>query len=91
MTALGSLIVYITDSARRDFQPINANFGLMPELAEKVRGRDKKIALGNRALAAIDDWIDHNELADGVAALSSPRPANAVALAPSDAESVGAK
>jgi methylenetetrahydrofolate--tRNA-(uracil-5-)-methyltransferase len=56
-TALGSLVAYITDVERRDFQPMNANYGLMPELAAKVRGRDKKTALGSRALAAIDNWI----------------------------------
>jgi methylenetetrahydrofolate--tRNA-(uracil-5-)-methyltransferase len=90
-TALGSLIAYITDSARRDFQPMNANFGLMPELPARARGRDKKIAQGNRALAAIDDWIDRNQLAGGAAPLSSPQLANAVAPAPHNAESVGAR
>ena len=49
-TALGSLVAYITDSARRDFQPMNANYGLMPDLAGRVRGREKKIQLGHRAL-----------------------------------------
>jgi methylenetetrahydrofolate--tRNA-(uracil-5-)-methyltransferase len=53
-TALGSLINYITDRERRDFQPMNANYGLMPEL--RARGRQKKIALGARALAALDQW-----------------------------------
>ncbi len=56
-SALGSLVAYITDPARRDFQPMNANFGLMPELAGRMRGRAKKTALGERALAACDDWI----------------------------------
>ena len=41
-TALGSLIAYITDSARRDFQPMNANYGLMPELKRRARGREKE-------------------------------------------------
>jgi methylenetetrahydrofolate--tRNA-(uracil-5-)-methyltransferase len=54
-TALGSLINYITDQERRDFQPMNANYGLMPEL--RARGRQKKIDLGVRALAALDHWI----------------------------------
>jgi methylenetetrahydrofolate--tRNA-(uracil-5-)-methyltransferase len=62
-TALGSLIAYITDAARRDFQPMNANYGLMPDLKSRVRGRDKKIAMGTRALAAIDQWIAANDLA----------------------------
>jgi methylenetetrahydrofolate--tRNA-(uracil-5-)-methyltransferase len=57
VTALGSLIAYITDTRRRDFQPMNANYGLMPPLGAGTRGRDKKIAIGTRALAAIDQWI----------------------------------
>ena len=56
-TALGSLIAYVTDRDRKDFQPMNANYGLFPPLAERVRGRDKKQALGQRALAVLDDWI----------------------------------
>lgn len=61
-TALGSLLAYITDESRRDFQPMNANYGLMPELNVRARGRDKKIALGARALKAIDAWIAQNSL-----------------------------
>jgi methylenetetrahydrofolate--tRNA-(uracil-5-)-methyltransferase len=61
-TALGSLLAYITDESRRDFQPMNANYGLMPELNVRARGRDKKIALGARALTAIDAWIAQNSL-----------------------------
>ncbi|MGH7814686.1 MAG: methylenetetrahydrofolate--tRNA-(uracil(54)-C(5))-methyltransferase (FADH(2)-oxidizing) TrmFO [Candidatus Binataceae bacterium] len=57
-TALGSLVAYITDSARRDFQPMNANYGLMPPLAGAARGREKKIEMGNRALAAMTGWIE---------------------------------
>ncbi len=69
-TALGSLIAYITDSGRRDFQPINANYGLMPELAEapgprvatRDRGQQKKLAMGMRALATLDDWIRRRQI-----------------------------
>jgi methylenetetrahydrofolate--tRNA-(uracil-5-)-methyltransferase len=57
-TALGSIIAYVTDSSRRDFQPMNANYGLMPELAgARVRGREKKFQLGHRAINKIDEWI----------------------------------
>ncbi len=62
-TALGSLLAYITDAERRDFQPMNANYGLMPELKSRARGRDKKVAIGTRALAAIDRWISDHGLA----------------------------
>jgi methylenetetrahydrofolate--tRNA-(uracil-5-)-methyltransferase len=62
-SALGSLIVYITDGARRDFQPMNANYGLMPPLPGRSHGRMKKIVMGTRALTAIDDWISRHALA----------------------------
>jgi methylenetetrahydrofolate--tRNA-(uracil-5-)-methyltransferase len=61
-TALGSLIAYVTDSSRRDFQPMNANYGLMPVLGGAARGRNKKLETGRRALAAIDQWIARNGL-----------------------------
>ncbi len=61
-TALGSLIAYVTDTSRTNFQPMNANYGLMPDLAGRMRGREKKLAMGTRALAAIDHWIARNSL-----------------------------
>ena len=61
-TAAGSLVAYITDPARRDFQPMNANYGLMPDLKIRARGREKKIEMGARALAAIDGWIERNRI-----------------------------
>jgi methylenetetrahydrofolate--tRNA-(uracil-5-)-methyltransferase len=61
-TALGSLVAYITDPSRRDFQPMNANYGLIPDLKIRARGRQRKIEMGTRALAAIDDWITHNQI-----------------------------
>jgi methylenetetrahydrofolate--tRNA-(uracil-5-)-methyltransferase len=73
-TVLGSLVAYVTDETRRDFQPMNANYGLMPELeGRRVRGRQKKIGLGLRALAAMDRWIVSN----GIEASSGNRAAMA--------------
>ncbi|MCX6842897.1 MAG: methylenetetrahydrofolate--tRNA-(uracil(54)-C(5))-methyltransferase (FADH(2)-oxidizing) TrmFO [candidate division WOR-3 bacterium] len=34
------------------FQPMNANYGLLPPLAERLRGRDKRRAMAERALSA---------------------------------------
>jgi methylenetetrahydrofolate--tRNA-(uracil-5-)-methyltransferase len=56
-SALGSLVAYITDPERREFQPMNANYGLMPDLPVRARGRAKKLAMGERALAALAAWI----------------------------------
>ena len=69
-TALGSIVAYITDPARRDFQPMNANYGLMPDLKIRARGRQKKIEMGTRALAAIDGWIERNRIEPSAAMAS---------------------
>ena len=71
-TALGSLVAYITDATRQNFQPMNANYGLMPPLAG-VRGRHKKTAMGERALRAMDLWIAAHELepAGGASAVAA--------------------
>ncbi|HYL60102.1 MAG TPA: methylenetetrahydrofolate--tRNA-(uracil(54)-C(5))-methyltransferase (FADH(2)-oxidizing) TrmFO [Candidatus Acidoferrales bacterium] len=61
-TSIGSLVAYITDPARRDFQPMNANFGLMPPLTTHARGRDKRAAMAKRALATLDDWIARSRI-----------------------------
>ncbi len=39
-TMLGALINFITDSSNKEFQPINANFGILPPLANMIK--DKK-------------------------------------------------
>jgi methylenetetrahydrofolate--tRNA-(uracil-5-)-methyltransferase len=70
-TALGSLVAYITDSTRKDFQPMNANYGLMPALAKPLRGREKKAAIGGRALEAMDNWIAANRLNEAEDSLGS--------------------
>jgi methylenetetrahydrofolate--tRNA-(uracil-5-)-methyltransferase len=56
------LVAYITDPSRRDFQPMNANYGLIPDLKIRARGRQRKIEMGARALATMDDWIAHNRI-----------------------------
>jgi methylenetetrahydrofolate--tRNA-(uracil-5-)-methyltransferase len=60
-TALGSLLGYISDAERRDFQPMNANYGLFPPLNERLRGREKKQALGRRALVDLDAWLRESD------------------------------
>ncbi len=55
-TALGSMLAYVTHDERRDFQPMNTNYGLFPPLAQRLRGRDKKAALAERALQDLALW-----------------------------------
>ncbi len=56
-TALGSLLRYITDRSRREFQPMNANYGLFPTLAGRERGRDKRRRLALRAWGDLCAWM----------------------------------
>lgn len=79
-TALGALLVHITGghlaaddeatSGARSFQPMNINYGLLPDLAavpatgadgKKLkgveRGRAKKQAMSRRALADLQGWL----------------------------------
>jgi methylenetetrahydrofolate--tRNA-(uracil-5-)-methyltransferase len=62
-TALGALLAHITgghlpDAAKvAKFQPMNANFGLFPPLAGRLKGRDRRRAMSARALADIETWL----------------------------------
>lgn len=56
-TALGSLLAYVSDPRRRDFQPMNANYGLFPPVEGKERGREKRERLARRALADFTSWL----------------------------------
>jgi len=62
-TALGSLLAYVTQRGRREFQPMNANYGLFPPLGRGLRGREKKLAMAERALATLGRWREESGLA----------------------------
>lgn len=50
-TAHGSMCKYITSAVAKHFQPMNANFGLMPPLEERIRDKKlKKQKIAKRAL-----------------------------------------
>ncbi|MFA7307963.1 MAG: methylenetetrahydrofolate--tRNA-(uracil(54)-C(5))-methyltransferase (FADH(2)-oxidizing) TrmFO [Hyphomicrobium sp.] len=82
-TALGALLDHITGghlvsedeerSSARSFQPMNINYGLLPDLAQTPthdqngarlkgpeRGREKKRAMSRRAIADLTRWLDAN-------------------------------
>ena len=55
-TVIGSMAAYISDPRVTDFEPMNANFGLMPSPEGKIRGgkRGRNDAIAQRALDAVD-------------------------------------
>jgi methylenetetrahydrofolate--tRNA-(uracil-5-)-methyltransferase len=56
-TALGALLRYISDPERKRFQPMNVNFGLLPPLDLRMRGRVKKEKMSERALTDLAAWL----------------------------------
>lgn len=61
-TAIGALAAYISDESVVHFQPMNVNFGIMPALGYRVKGKaNKNLAIANRALAVIDAMCEKKE------------------------------
>ncbi len=80
-TALGALANHITSGADSStFQPMNINYGLLPDLQRdefnprdykgKERARARKRAKSERALRALQIWLNENDSASEVAAAS---------------------
>jgi methylenetetrahydrofolate--tRNA-(uracil-5-)-methyltransferase len=56
-TALGALVRYIAFATAEPFQPMNINFGLLPDLPHRVRGKgERRRQMVQRALTAADQW-----------------------------------
>ncbi|MEQ8708632.1 MAG: methylenetetrahydrofolate--tRNA-(uracil(54)-C(5))-methyltransferase (FADH(2)-oxidizing) TrmFO [Rhodospirillales bacterium] len=68
-TALGGLLSHITGGADAEtFQPMNINFGLLPppqppEGKRKIKGRERKKAMSERALTDLGIWLGHPPMA----------------------------
>ena len=53
-TAMGALGIYIS-SPNRHFQPMNINFGILPPLNERVKGKQNRYArIAQRALTDLE-------------------------------------
>ena len=51
---LGALCRYISASPAADFQPMGANFGILPPLPDRIRDKQARYqALADRALASL--------------------------------------
>ncbi len=56
-TAIGSLIVHLTETVPKRFQPSNINFGLFPSLGRKMPKRYRGEHYSARALLTLENWI----------------------------------
>lgn len=55
-TALGALVTHITSTESRHFQPMNVNYGLFPDLPGRVKKKERRAQLAQRAQAALQLW-----------------------------------
>ncbi|MDN7241260.1 FADH(2)-oxidizing methylenetetrahydrofolate--tRNA-(uracil(54)-C(5))-methyltransferase TrmFO [Planococcus sp. N028] len=58
-TALGSMARYITEADSKNFQPMNVNFGLFPDLGERIKSKQERAEKhAERALASIQNYMN---------------------------------
>lgn len=57
-TVMGALSYYITHCEAEHFQPMKANFGILPDLEVRVKKKLRKEAYANRAVEVMDEFIN---------------------------------
>jgi len=60
-TAHGALLAHLSGADAKRFQPMNATFGLFPQLPEAERQlprRERHARMAQRALAELDGWVE---------------------------------
>lgn len=56
-TVIGAMAYYITHTSSKNFQPMNANFGLLPSLDKRIKDKKERYeALAARALDALEHF-----------------------------------
>jgi len=62
-TAIGALAYYVSHANPHGYQPTNITFGIMPPPdaapGRRLKKEERKTATSTRALAALDEWIEH--------------------------------
>lgn len=62
-TMTGALYRYLREADPKHFQPMNANFGLLDDLADTIRDKKKKREkFAERALSSMSEWIEQHSL-----------------------------
>ena len=64
-TMMGALFNFISSASPKHFQPMPPNFGILPELPQRIRNKQERYGqYRDRALAALTDW----QISEGVSA-----------------------
>ena len=58
-TVMGSLAYYITHGDPHDFQPMKANFGILPEFSQRIKKKERKQAYASRAIETMKEFLEN--------------------------------
>ena len=73
-TICGALARYVSDESVRDFQPMGANFGILPPLPQKIRGKQERYeALAKVALMRLAEDTPMQTVSDAEVSAISQR------------------
>ena len=61
-TAFGALILHLTETLIKRFQPSNVNFGLFPPIGRKMPKRERGPFRSQKALAAMKNWLNQDSV-----------------------------
>ena len=64
-TVMGSLAYYITHGDKDNFQPMKANFGILPDLKQRVKKKEKKAAYASLAIKTMEAFINDGYCSKG--------------------------
>ena len=57
-TVMGSLAYYITHGDEENFQPMKANFGILPDFPQRIKKKERKGAYASRAIDAMSQFLN---------------------------------
>lgn len=64
-TMIGALSRYISDETVKNFQPMGANFGVLPPLTDKIRDKQERyMQLAKRGMESLKNFAKNNNLGD---------------------------
>jgi methylenetetrahydrofolate--tRNA-(uracil-5-)-methyltransferase len=64
-TMMGALSRYISDETVKNFQPMGANFGVLPPLPDKIRDKQERyMQLAQRGMNSLKDFAINNNLGE---------------------------
>ncbi len=63
-TAIGSLVRYITDPGKKDFQPMNINFGLFPKAEVGKTKQERRRFIAETAISKVSEFNQAFRLSD---------------------------